>query len=103
MTFDIDPWEHARRTDPDTSLGAAFRLRGSKTQMRRLLVAYRYCGDLTCEESAAFAGYQHEKATKRVSDLRRLGLIEDTGERRIGTSGRAQMICRITTAGREAL
>lgn len=103
MTLDeIPPWEHTRTTDPDTSHAAAVRLSTAKSQMRRLLPAYLY-GDCTCEESAAFAGYEHERATKRVSDLLRLGLIEDTGYRRAGTSGRAQMVCRITTAGREAL
>ena len=104
MTDDeIPPWEHRRNTDPATSHDAAVRLSTAKTQMRRLLTAYRYAGYCTCEESAAFAGYEHERATKRVSDLLRLGLIEDTGLRRPGTSGRYQMVCRITPAGREAL
>lgn len=105
MTRDdgLDPRKHARTTDPDTSQAAARRLSDARTQMRRLLAAYLYAGASTCEESAAYAGYQHERATKRVSDLLRDGFIEDTGERRRGTSGRLQMICRITDKGRKAL
>jgi hypothetical protein len=103
MTADeIPPWEHRRNSDPDTSRAAAERLSTAKTMMRRLLPAYLYC-DCTGEESAAFAGYEHHAAQKRVSDLERLELIEDTGERRPGSSGRLQKICRITDKGREAL
>jgi DNA-binding MarR family transcriptional regulator len=71
--------------------------------MMRILLTTYLRTNRTCEEAARTAGYEHEKATKRVSDLERLGLITDTGQRRPGSSGRLQKVCAITTKGREAL
>ena len=100
--FDLDPVTHARRTDPDTSRAAATRLRDQRTMMRALLSTF-VVADRTCEEAALVAGYDPEKASKRVSDLRNLGYLVDTDARRQGRSGREQIVRRITLAGRRAL
>lgn len=101
--FDLDPLTHARTGDPDTSHTAAVRLSDKRTMMRTLLVAFNR-RPLTSEEAADICGYDASSgAWKRVSDLHQLGLIEDTGLRRVGRSGRAQMVRRITGDGRAAL
>jgi hypothetical protein len=99
----LDPHKHARRSDPDTSKEAAERLTGKRSMMRRLLIAY-LGRDLTAEEATRAAGYgPADCAWKRVSDLKAVGYIEDTGVRRPGESGRRQAVLGITKTGRRAL
>lgn len=99
----LEPRTHARRSDPDTSRAAARELSDRATMMRRLLRAYAV-RPMTAEEAASACGYTAESgAWKRVSDLALHGFIEDTGARRPGHSGRAQMVRQITLEGVRAL
>lgn len=101
--FGLDPRWHARRGDPDTSHAAASELSDKTTMMRRLLAVHVGPG-LTSEEASWVCGYTAEDgAWKRVSDLAVLGLITDTGVRRFGSSGRRQMVRRVTEEGGEVL
>ena len=91
---DADP-PHARATDPDTSHEAAEKLTPKMEMKRRLLAAFADGRHLTAEEAAQLAGYRPEHgAWKRVSDLISAGLLEDTGKRRVGRSGRLQRVLR---------
>ena len=102
--MDLDPRAHARRTDPDTSHAAAAQLSAKDHMMRRLLAAYLAAGDLSTDEAVSRAGYTaRDGAWKRVSDLAGLGYLIETGERRTGSSGRKQLVRRITDAGVIAL
>lgn len=103
--FDLDPHTHARTGDPRTSHAAARRLAARETMLRRLLAEFaRYPDGLTAEEAAAFAGYTPaDGAWKRVSDLALAGWIADTGRNRTASSGRDQIVRRITDAGRRVL
>ena len=93
---------NVRRTDPDTSHAAAGRL-SSKAQAFALLRTFKWI-DRTAEEAAVAAGLLNgNHYTKRISDLIRDGLLEDTGARRAGSSGRAQRVLRPTKAGLRAL
>lgn len=97
--FDIDPLTHARRGDPDTSHSSAAMLRPKEQMMVRLLIEFAH-EPLTAEEAAELAGYgPGDGAWKRVSDLVRAGLLMDTGYRRVGHSGRPQIVRAITTKG----
>jgi predicted ArsR family transcriptional regulator len=96
---DFDPKSHARRGDPDTSHAAARTLR-VKTLMRELLLLFGTYDGLTNQEAADLLGMEFHRVSKRLSDLDNLGFIEDTGRRRAGRSGRAQMVRQITDAGR---
>lgn len=100
-SFQLDPHTHARSGGPDTSRDAAHHLSDRTTMMRTLLRAFAQ-RPLTAEEAAIECGYPAWATSKRVSDLVRLGFIEDTDERRRGSSGRAQIVRRITEAGRNA-
>lgn len=94
-----DAMAHARVTDPDTSREAAKPSR--QTQLMRLLEAYRGWTNLTDEEATERAGIA--QGWKRCSDLRRLGYIEDTTLRKVGSQGKKQMVCCLTDAGAQAL
>ena len=99
----LDPRTHARTLDPATSHDAARQLTDKATMLRRLLAAYAI-GPMTADEATHVCGYTpRDGAWKRISDLAQLGLIEDTDVTRVGRSGRAQMVRRITDEGRRAL
>lgn len=98
----LDPRTHARTTDPDTSHEAAARLGPAGTMMAALLGAF-LDADLTCEQAALSCGYEPERASKRVSDLANVEWITDTGERRVGRTGRRQIVWHITDNGVLAL
>ena len=95
ITFDDLPL--FRATDPDTSRNAVPR-RGSQAMQILALYANR---DLTDEKAVELSGLNG--GWKRCSDLRSLGFIADTGERRTLSSGKQGMVCAITPAGKEAL
>ena len=95
ITFDDLPL--FRATDPDTSRNAVPR-RGS--QAMSILSLYLH-GDLTDEQAVEVSGFVG--GWKRCSDLRRLGYIRDTGDRRTTQGGCKAMVCAITPAGIEAL
>jgi len=96
--FPFDPRKNARTTDPDTSKAAAYRLRAN-AQRWQLLRAFHMCGPMTMDEAAAYTGLPRWGVGKRVSELRGYELLDDTGQRRPGASGRAQIVSRITAAG----
>lgn len=100
---EIEPGRHARRTDPETSHEAARQLSNKVTMMRRLLGTFAQA-PRTASEAIARAGYGPEDgAWKRVSDLKRLGLIRDTGLSLPGPFGRRQRVLAITHDGLKEL
>ena len=97
-----------RSVDPDTSREGAKDVRPRQgSQMALLLSAYanhRILG-MTDEEAGQESGLAARVRCcywKRCSDLRNAGLIEDTGDRKEGSSGSLMMISRITAKGWEA-
>ena len=101
-TFDDLPL--FRNTDPEGSVNGAKHItpkRGS--QAYSLLIAYTRSpvDGLTDGEACTIRGIHH--GWKRCADLRRLGLIEPTGEMRKTVAGVNAMVCRITQTGWEAL
>ena len=96
ITFDDLPL--FRASDPDTSRNSVPR-RGS--QAMTILALYNNIGGLTDEQAVEISGLVG--GWKRCSDLRRLGFITDTGDRRKTLGGCQAMVFRITPAGIEAL
>jgi len=107
MVVDFDPWSHARRTDPDTSLEAAFRIEDASEMEQRVYtihLIYRPEG-LTDEtfldhygEIYGLNGRTGESKSsprKRRSDLTRKGILVDSGERRTLRSGRPGVVWKI--------
>jgi hypothetical protein len=82
----------SRNTDPDTSHAAEAQLSARNTQLRRLYV--RVCrGPVTTEEAGNAAGIvPWQVATKRMSDLKTMGLIRDSGARAVASTGRKVIV-----------
>jgi hypothetical protein len=95
--------ELARTSDPETSKAAAESLGGEVGTVRRRLAVEFLSQPLTSEEAAGRAHIDPWQASKRTSDLIRLGIIEPTGGTRTGVSGRQQRVLRLTAVGRAAL
>ena len=90
---------------PDgTSQAAANAMRPSVSHLRRL--ALRTLGQLgaaTVLEAVPIAGVTRESLQPRFSELRAMGLVEATGERRRNPSGKSAAVLKLTDKGREAL
>lgn len=93
-----------RSTDPTTSAEGARHIRPKAgSQAMRLLRVYAGAPiyGFTDEEAGSQTDIVH--GWKRCADLRRLGLIEPTGDTRPTVAGVQARVCRITQAGLEAL
>ena len=103
--FPFELGAYARRNDPETSREAAEgSLPGWMSHAMQILPAFLHA-DLTAYEASVKSGIIEISACPwhRVSDLKRLGLIEPTGKKRKGATDRMQMVHRITDKGRAAL
>jgi predicted HTH transcriptional regulator len=93
-----------RHDDPMTSAKAATKASiTAKSRAYRLLRFYERNDDLTGDEAATMAGEPIYEARKRISDLLRLGLLEDTGREGQSIAGNDARLLRITTDGHRAL
>ena len=100
------PYPHAPGAKgPDgTSQAAAEAIRPSVSHLRRLaLRALGTLGTATVLEAVPVAGVPHESLQPRFSELRAMGLVEATGERRRNPSGKSAAVLRLTDEGRAAL
>jgi hypothetical protein len=101
-----DPATIARTSDPATSKAGArdVALRAG-SQKARLLIAYQLAGvhGLTDEQAGERASMTSVGYWKRCSELRAAGYIEPTGEDRVGSSGSAQAVHRLTARGARAI
>lgn len=104
-TYDYQPGRH-RNPDHDSSIDGA-RMAGntSKNFRDQLLLEFSYVPETgwTDYEAGRAAGLLDTCYWKRVGELRLLGFVEFTGERRKAPSGVARKVSRITEAGLEYL
>jgi hypothetical protein len=90
---------------PETSKAAASTApeRLAKHNFVVLWAFNRHQDGLTDDEVTVIAGILgHNGARPICSRLRKWGLIEPTGEKRLSREGRSNMVCRLTPAGEEA-
>jgi hypothetical protein len=95
-----------RSTDPETSKQGAQDVLPRRGSQQALILAVYRNRQLTDEEAGYLSGLALRPKCcywKRCSELRHKGLIEWTGETRLGTSGSAMKICTLTQAGAELL
>lgn len=96
----------ARTTDPITSHLAvadpANQVRWGTQRFRLLEVYVTDGGPLTDEEAGHRIGMDHVRATRRLSELRKAGLIIFDGTFAPTSTGCASMRCTVTEAGRRA-
>jgi hypothetical protein len=100
MTDDL--FTHAARypsapghRDTDTSREAAKDMASRATGLR-LAVLGALAQDRTADECAAVLGESVLAVRPRTTELKRLGLITDTGERRPNASGKRAIVWRLT-------
>ena len=93
---------HPGSKGPDgTSQQAAVNLAPRVAGMRRkVLEAIAEHGNVTVLELVERTGIDRWSVQPRVSELRRMGLVESTGERRANPSGQRAAVQRLTPAGR---
>jgi hypothetical protein len=93
----------SRATDPDTSHQAAetHQITRAHDRMAVLLAHAAHQSGLTDFELADIVNRQQTSAGKRRGELRDLGMIEATDQRRPAPSGSAAIVWKITQLGRE--
>jgi len=103
--YDYQPGRH-RNPDHESSVDGARAAGGTSKRFRdQLLLEYSYVPGTgwTDQEAGRAAGLLDTCYWKRTGELRALGLIEWTGERRKAPTGVARKVSRITEAGQEYL
>lgn len=104
--MDENEFRRTRRNDYDSSIeGAEAVTRRAPNQRQRLLLVFYRAGDmgLTDEEAAALAGLDGSCYWKRCGELRTVGLIAFTGQKRVGRAGVSRNISVITEEGETAV
>lgn len=98
------PFEPGSKGPDGTSQAAAKAMaRHATTLRRRALVTLNPLGQATVLEIVEAAKVPREALQPRLSELRRLGLVEATGDRRRNPSGKWAAVLRLTDRGRAAL
>ncbi len=95
--FGTDPRLLVRRNDPDTSVEAAMVVDTSRleTLVYEEIKQYGYDGCISHQLLNSFPFLPYSSVTARYRALLDKHLIEDTGERRVGRSGRKQRVMRV--------
>lgn len=84
----------------DTSEGASESMKDYAPRLRRLVYSKyleRDGAELTCDEIEVIFNMRHQTASARIYELVKMGLLIDTGKRRLTRSGRK---ARVLTAKR---
>lgn len=94
--FGTESRKLARRNDPDTSHDAARSVDTSKLEalVFNTIKSYGANGCISDEVRGRFPGLPYSSITARYKALIDKHLIEDTGMRRAGVSGRSQRVLR---------
>lgn len=83
-----------RSTDPDTSVEAALSIKATELESRVLDAIMRRADGATSHEISESLHMSLVTVSPRLRPLVRKGLIEDSGERRVGESGRRSIVWR---------
>lgn len=93
--FGTHPGELVRTEDPDTSHEAAQKVDTARLEKMVYEVIAKYPNGVTGDEIMKhFPDHGVQTISPRYAPLIRKGFIEDTGERRKGSSGRSQRVMR---------
>ena len=96
MIFGTEPKFMVRATDPITSIEAAQQVDSTKLESMVYEVIAKHPNGCTSDEIMAhFPNHGIQTITPRFAPLIRKGLVEDTGEKRKGKSGRSQRVLRV--------
>ena len=84
----------ARPLDPSTSHEAAQRVGEFSAKMYKKIYAELLKGEGTYEELAVRLKFRTDQLSKRLPEMQRIGIVELTGQKREGSSGRMQRVWR---------
>jgi hypothetical protein len=95
-TFGTHPRKLARRRDPDTSHQAAGSVDTTRLEQMvyEAIKSFGRSGCISDQILSQFSTFPYSSVTARYRALMDKGLIEDTGERMPGRSGRSQRVMR---------
>ena len=86
----------ARPSDPSTSHEAASKVVEFSAKMYKKIHAELLKGEGTYEELADRLNLKRDQLCKRLPEMQRIGIVQLTGEKRAGSSGRMQRVWRAT-------
>ena len=95
-SFGTDPKKLSRRDSPDTSVFAAHSVDTTKLE-KMVYESIKKFGESGCISDqllSIYSQFPYSSITARYRALIDKGLVEDTGERRTGRSGRKQRVMR---------
>lgn len=95
VLFDHTTWPRpaAGRNAPSTSRAAGDSMQQHATRLARQIWDYlKDHGPATCAEAQQALGLSHQTCSARFNELKRKGLIHDTGAKRKTPSGRAAVV-----------
>jgi DNA-binding transcriptional ArsR family regulator len=94
--FGTNPHKLVRKQDPDTSHAAAAGVdtKGLEQMVFSAIKSYGSFGCISDQILTQFSHLPYSSVTARYRALLDKGLIEDTGERRSGRSGKPQRVMR---------
>ncbi len=86
----------------DTSIAAAEMAASMSGRLRAIVhsILFRHPKGLTVDETCHLAGFPRYSLQPRFTELRKLGSIRDTGERRFNRSGARAIVWRATVLDR---
>lgn len=94
--FGTEPKFMVRANDPITSIEAAEQVDSTKLESMVYEVIAKHPNGCTSDEVMAhFPNHGVQTISPRYAPLIRKGLIEDTGEKRKGKSGKSQRVLRV--------
>ena len=94
--FGTEPKFMVRATDPITSVEAAEQVDSTKLESMVYEVIAKHPNGCTSDEIMVhFPNHGVQTISPRYAPLIRKGLIEDTGEKRKGKSGKSQRVLRV--------
>jgi len=98
LEFGTAPHKLVRRGDPDTSHDAAYAVNSGKLErlVYNCIHDFGYHGCISDDVRMILKDLPYSSVTARFRALLDRNLIEDTGERRQGLSGRSQRVVRAT-------
>jgi predicted ArsR family transcriptional regulator len=91
---DLPLFASARRNDPPTSKVAASMAGGVIADHERRILDALVVGPGSKDEIAERAGLSEQRVARRMAGLRRAGLVEATGIKRLSASGRPETVWR---------
>lgn len=97
LNIPTDPHTLHRTESPDTSRAAAYAVDTTKLEgmVYAAILKFGSGGCIQDDILALFRTFPYSSITARFRALLDKGLIEDTGERRAGNSGRMQRVLRV--------